>query len=315
MKDCLIKSLFLIFVFTTIVNAEFQKIRIGKIDERYADKITKEELRVIIDEIELFFETQLSFNVFDYAEDGKPIDILYISPSQKKQELLKNTQNMKTIKNSLNALDPDIQKQKHFLEMTKQKLQKEYTLLNVAIDKLNTYIAEIDANKQNFTQREYNQHINSISLKKEQISSKQESLQQENITYENELEKLKEKLLKYNQLAETYNTISRDTEKLSSSFSEVKGITKGVIHSEIITQTEGDQTIKQIKSTEMNKIEVYDFENTDLLKVILAHEIGHLVGVEHIQTKGALMHPIIQEEQKKNLSLTFDDIQAFYEAF
>ena len=45
----------------------------------------------------------------------------------------------------------------------------------------------------------------------------------------------------------------------------------------------------------MNKIEIYGFDNKQELKVILAHEIAHLVGIPHINVKDALMNPILQK--------------------
>jgi len=65
----------------------------------------------------------------------------------------------------------------------------------------------------------------------------------------------------------------------------------------------------------MTKIEIYGFDNLKQLKVVLAHEIGHLVGIPHIENKGALMNPIVQKNQEMNLSLTQDDIKAFKENF
>ena len=46
---------------------------------------------------------------------------------------------------------------------------------------------------------------------------------------------------------------------------------------------------------------VYGFESIDELRAVLAHEIGHLVGIPHIDIKNALMNPILQENQKNKL--------------
>jgi predicted Zn-dependent protease len=51
------------------------------------------------------------------------------------------------------------------------------------------------------------------------------------------------------------------------------------------------------------------------LKAIIAHEIGHLVGIPHISDKGALMNPILQENQKRRLELTNADIKNFNKYF
>ena len=65
----------------------------------------------------------------------------------------------------------------------------------------------------------------------------------------------------------------------------------------------------------MSKIEIYGFNNLNELKVILAHEIAHLVGLPHIDKKGALMNPIIQVNQIEKLFLTHEDIELFKRYF
>lgn len=65
----------------------------------------------------------------------------------------------------------------------------------------------------------------------------------------------------------------------------------------------------------MNKIEIYNFESINQLKVVLAHEIAHLVGIPHINIKGSLMHPLLQEEQLNLLYLTNEDIVNFKNNF
>ena len=71
---------------------------------------------------------------------------------------------------------------------------------------------------------------------------------------------------------------------------------------------------KSIKNS-MTKIEIYGFDSIEHLKIILAHEIAHLLGVPHINVKGALMNPILQEEQKEKLFLTLEDIENFRNNF
>ena len=65
----------------------------------------------------------------------------------------------------------------------------------------------------------------------------------------------------------------------------------------------------------MDKIEIYGFDDLNSLKAILAHEIGHLVGVGHIEQQGALMNPILQENQIANLELTPADMEEFEKSF
>jgi len=77
----LLKILFSNLLLLTFSYASFQEVRIGNIDAHYKNKINKQELRNILNEIEHVFESELSMNIFDYSQDGKPIDIIYVPRS------------------------------------------------------------------------------------------------------------------------------------------------------------------------------------------------------------------------------------------
>lgn len=98
--------------------------------------------------------------------------------------------------------------------------------------------------------------------------------------------------------------ISRNMESLSHSFSNVLGVAVGrkIKHN--------DEYI-----IEMKKIDIYNFENKNKFKAILAHELGHLIGLGHVESKGSLMNPILQYNQIKKLNLSSDDIKEFKKSF
>lgn len=61
--------------------AKYEKVKIGKIDDYYKNKVSYVQLENIIKDIEKNFETTLHMNIFDYSKDGKPIDLIHITPS------------------------------------------------------------------------------------------------------------------------------------------------------------------------------------------------------------------------------------------
>lgn len=89
----LFKTIFIFLFFINVTFASFQKVKIGKIDDYYSDKITLTQVENIVKEIEQTFETQLNFNVFDVSYDGKPIDILYLEPSTLEKRLNRKVKN------------------------------------------------------------------------------------------------------------------------------------------------------------------------------------------------------------------------------
>lgn len=301
-------------IFLTISFASFQKVKIGKIDDYYNDKITITQIENIVKEIEQIFESQLGFNVFDYSYDGKPIDILYLPPSQLekrvKRKLAKLNKNIKKIE--------DLQDYFPNKKIEVDSLQKEYDLkskyLNEKISDLNKYVKE--ANKKKYTKQEYNEvksHINSRKNDIKKDNSEKKSLERKLrrlvLQYNN-------KILKFNNLIRQSNYLSTEIESLNRNNKIVKGRTFG--QKEITMKTyfkDGKKYKEKNVKNSMNKIEIYNFENINQLKAVIAHEIAHLVGIPHINEKGSLMHPILQKEQVEALYLSKWDLINFKENF
>ncbi len=58
-------------------------------------------------------------------------------------------------------------------------------------------------------------------------------------------------------------------------------------------------------------INVYTFASTDELRLVLAHEFGHALGLLHTDVPEALMYPMASKEQLKNFRLHPADIALF----
>ena len=135
--------------------------------------------------------------------------------------------------------------------------------------------------------------------------------------------KFKRLVLSYNNKGFSYNNsirefarLKKEVEAMSRSFRKVKGVTIEAQEITLKTYTKNGQRIKERSVNQiMNKIEIYGFESHEELKAILAHEIGHLVGIPHINVKDALMNPILQVSQIEELLLTPQDITNFNEYF
>lgn len=309
------KSVFLLLIIFNIAFAQVQRVKVGEIDERYSHLISEESLIDIIKEIETLFETQLGFNVFDYSRDGKPIDILYIPPSQKKKRILRNQKKSIALKKKIDDYEVHISDEFTSTNLRNTQLVGEYDSLNKDIETLNAYILKNNAVK-NISKKEYEEIKSYVSKEQAKIIKRKKDLELKKRKVNKALAVYRTKVARYNALIRKYNHLQRDIERLSNSYKEIKGVTKKRITTTKSTYVKDEKSItKEDLRTHMEKIEIYDFENIDLLKVILAHELGHLVGVGHIDVDGALMHSYLQEEQVSNLSLTFDDVEAFRECF
>ncbi|MEX0780405.1 MAG: matrixin family metalloprotease [Balneolales bacterium] len=58
------------------------------------------------------------------------------------------------------------------------------------------------------------------------------------------------------------------------------------------------------------RIHVYQFDDQDDLVMVLAHEIGHALGLDHVPNDKSVMHAYIHDQDLQNRLLTSQDIQA-----
>ena len=102
------KIIFPILILSSLTHASFEKIKIGKIDNFYKNKINHQEVRNILDEIEHTFESQLDMNIFDYSKDGKVIDILYIPPSKLEKRIDRKIEKLKLKKTKIEKIQDSL---------------------------------------------------------------------------------------------------------------------------------------------------------------------------------------------------------------
>jgi hypothetical protein len=59
-------------------------------------------------------------------------------------------------------------------------------------------------------------------------------------------------------------------------------------------------------------INIYNYDNTDTLRFILAHELGHALGLKHTNDPQSLMYPTLEKQDIAHFKLTQSDIDLLY---
>lgn len=309
------KIIFPLLSLFTFSFASFQEVKIGKIDDYYKDKLTEQQLKTIIDEIEHTFESELNMNIFDYSANGKSIDIFFQTPSKLEEKIQKKMENI-TLKlekiQELKILFPKIKEEMNILQ---NSYNEQIFVLNKKVEELNEYIRNINE-KNNLSKDEYLKVQNYINKEKNEIeleSKKQKKLQMDLTKLFNHYN---QKVFSFNNLVNDTNRLNNEVESMNRSLKKIKGKTFSEENITIKTYYKDGKLVKEkSSSTTMNKIEIYGFDNLKQLKAVLAHEIAHLVGIPHIEAKNALMNPILDNSQEENLILTPEDILNFKENF
>lgn len=311
----IMKKLLLSFLFVSFSCASYEKVAIGKIDDYYKDKITKKELEQIIKEIEYIFESTLKKNIFDYSIDGKPIDILYVPNTQLEDKISKKLELIKKKKEKIEELQEYFPSKKREIEISQDDLNGQIKVINQKVEDLNSYIKNVNSRK-NVTKEEYSKIEEYVKNEKFGINSYLKEKDKSYQNLQNILNSYNQKVVAFNNLVRESNSLIKELESLGRDIKTVNGRTIGMKETVLKTYYKDGKEVKESTTTNsMNKIEIYNFNSLEHLKVILAHEMAHLVGVPHIDDEGALMNPILQENQKNRLHLTSEDIENFRKNF
>lgn len=307
----------ILLLFVNTAMAEFQQVKIGEISKKYKSSLSQQQLYNLIQEIKAQFEAQLGFSVFEYTENGHPIDILHVSESQKKKRLNRYLDELNFIKNKIEQLEEKILDEKNFIKKFQQDIKEEAEALNQTIKNLNNSVKNINQRVSSLSKEKHYVIKQNIENEREKIEHSQQALKKGQRELKSDIRSFNRMTHRYNYLINKYNSYVIRIETLSKSIVEVKGKAIGKSISEIKTYyADGKQVTEKKNYSEMEKIEIYGFDgDINQLKAVLAHELGHLVGIGHIDKKRALMNPFLQSNQIDNLELTKDDMKAFKKAF
>ncbi len=313
----MLRKLFIAGVLSfTFLNASHVTLRIGEIDGFYDKRISKEELTKIVEEIENTFESTLGFDVFDLEKDrGRPINLVHLPSSKASIKADELERAMNREKEKIEKMQGYFLSKEDYIMQTQQKLKSEAEKLNQRVMELNSYIKRLNE-KQVVDMSDYEKGQKYIAKERRKIISAQDRFNQKKLRLNDLLSAYKQKLSLYNSHVNEFYRLQRKLELVSRASKIVRGAAIGYKQVVFKTFSENGQRVqKLVEDNYMEKIEIYGFRSFGELKAILAHEIAHMTGVEHVNVRGALMNAVLQRNQVGNLKLTPEDIRAFKEVF
>lgn len=293
--------------------AQYQQVKIGEISSKYRDLLTQKQLYNLIQEIKVQFDSQLGYSVFEYSQNGLPINILFVNESQKRKILKRYEAQIVSIQKQMELLNMQIADERSSLNQNEEPLNDEANRLNQSIANLNSYIVKTNSNISSISKEQYQVIKQKVATEQSNIEKAKKIFDEKRARHDRDLRELNRMISRHNSLIRKHNSLVIRIESLSDSIVEVKGKAIGKNITKVLTYSQAGKKIVQKENySEMEKIEIYGFDgNMNQLKAVLAHEIAHLVGVNHIDKKGALMNPILQSNQIEKMELTQDDIKAF----
>lgn len=254
---------------------------LGSFDSRFT--ISKSYFLQIVAEDALMWDEAIGKKIFIYDTRGNPNDLTI--------NLIYDYRQQRTDDNKLLNVEIDNTKDAALL------LQKEYEEMKVIFSNLkDTYMQSVESF--NARQKTYNDTViswnekggaprveyDALALEKEALIKETQKLTNDKLTLDTLLTSINAKITKYNELV----LFANNNVDINNSTANKKF-------------TEGNY------NSGTNKINIYQFTNDISLRRVIAHELGHALGIDHTKNKQSIMYAM---NTATTTTLTQEDIQS-----
>ena len=252
------------------------RYRIAEVDPRF--KLSIEQVQEISQQATQIWKDGTGQDYFVYDPNAQlAIHLIYDERQQESEQrrehitqLEANQQVWKDKKQQLDQIEQEIMRSKQFLDFKQQQL-------NQQIQQYNQEQLSAQHNQSSFGNSTYFQQ------KQQELQSNIELVQQEVNQYNQRITQLNQKIDELNSLDQQLDASVKQYKQRFQPHLFHKGLFNG----------------KQIL--------IYEFESDNDLRLTLAHELGHALGLQHANSPQALMHPIMKDQEMDHFRLTQAD--------
>lgn len=288
--------------------------RVGVIDSRF--HLSDAELAEAIREAEAIWEQGLGRELFEWNDevDAMPINLVFDARQER-------TESLKEASSDIEMKKAEFEKFQGEYERAKNDFDTEKSAYDTRVKRYEENLRAYEARLQKYNDRfasyeeqvaawnadggappdEY-EELEDIwkSLKKEtsKLEGEQDDLNDEKKSLEKKLRSLNERAGVVNTIGGSLNRLAAALNITIDSYNRVFG-TREEFTTGLYTRDESGE-----------RIDVFQFYDRADLVLILAHEMGHMLGVEHASDSASLMHPSIGGQ---SLELSDEDTRLFAE--
>ncbi len=260
--------------------------QLGNIDKRF--DISQQQLSKILTSVEDIWEKSLNHKILRYDPDGEIVVHLVYSDQQ---ELIDAEQSAS--------------KQIATKRAQSNKAEKKYKKIRAEFDEkhqelqqvLNRYKELIDLYNQKG--KEFTEDSKLSPEEEKELEERQQQIKEVESERNSLLKVVQELQRKVNNQSDRVNQIidqeNRLIEKYNQQFSGKRKFDQG----------------HYIRNKDGERINIYQFSSTDELKVVLAHEFGHALGLNHGDNPESIMYHLMNKQNWKDSTLTEEELMEF----
>lgn len=255
------------------------RYRIGDVDPRF--NLSQDQIKTLSQQAADIWHLGTMKSLFVYDPNAQlSINLIYderqAESSARKQEIriLENTQQYTQNEKQR------VQQIQSELDLANRELEIQKTNYQTKVDQYNQLINMINQSQQNLSPYQRQQ----LEQQKEQLTIDQSQLKQQLDAYNQKVNDLNRQVDQLNSINQQFN---QSVDQFNTRF-QPRQFDKGVFDGK--------------------SIKIYEFESHDDLRVTIAHELGHALGLKHNTDPKALMYPTMKDQDLQNFKLTTADL-------
>lgn len=255
---------------------------LGEIDARFG--ITEDKIISLLQEAENVWEDSIDRNLFQYSSDKENSVLVNFIFDERQQQIIEARSSEASLEDQWESLDVFIQN----YNTVSDKYKADADVYDADVADYEALLTEF-----NDTVAEWNEEGGS--------NSEYRQLKQQEYFIETVYKGLEAKKDELNETADSLNNLAEQINILQDGLSRktdlhnAKYANDDVIHS-------GDFSSYTIN--------VYQYYSISDLRLILAHELGHALGIDHVDDPESIMHYLLETQNLHDLSATVDDLAA-----
>ncbi|WP_157883279.1 matrixin family metalloprotease [Acinetobacter sp. NCu2D-2] len=254
------------------------RFRIGDIDPRFG--LTEQQLIQLSQEAIQIWHQGTAKELFVYDPKASlTINLIYDQRQIEHQALKQSQQQLDNIQSQNQQNSQQLDQRYQYLQQRQHTLQTERDELSAEFNRLNQERQSWSRieNQDGVNRQRIEQQYQTLKAKAEQLDADIADLRAQNDEYNRQVDQ-------HNQNIESYNVNVTHFNQRFAAREFHKGIYNG------------------------KSIQIYQFDALDDLRLTIAHELGHALGLGHNHDPEALMYPILSAQNDKHFQLKPADI-------
>ena len=258
---------------------------IGEIDNRFL--INQSYFKTILGEASAVWGDAFGRPLFQYAEEGEiRIELVY-----SEQQQLSDSE--RQFRSRISALEQRILRMEGEYNRANSRFEEQVAAYRANAEQLDRRTRELNRWVENinrgggFTEpelRDYENRKDLIDRERRQLQYSETELERQSRRLNERIEHLNERIDEKNLLIEEYNRTFAGSERF----------------------TQGEY----IEDQNGRSIRIYHYTDTDELRLVVAHEMGHAIGIDHVTNPQSVMYHLMDAQDRRKLKLSPQDIRA-----